>query len=131
MVAGKQMSGLAGRETELKNVLLVDDDPQILKMFILASKLQSDYKVFPFTKGVKALFNFRTHHKKYNIAFIDMVLNDISGESLIQQLVDINPEVPIIAISGVITKAPKYAAYFLEKPFSSKRFENIIEIFSR
>ncbi len=131
MAAGKQMSELAGKGTELKNVLLVDDEPQILKMFMAASKLQSDYKVFPFSEGVQALYNFRTHHKEYHIAFIDMVLMDISGELLIKQLVNINPEVPIVAMSGVLTTAPKYVAYFLEKPFSPKRFENLIEIFSR
>ena len=124
------MADCAGKEIELKNVLLVDDEMQILKMFVSASQLQSEYKVFPFGEGVKALFNFRTHHKKYHIAFIDMILPDILGENLINGLIEINPEVPIIAISGVITSPPEHVVYFLSKPFSPKRFENLIDIFS-
>ncbi len=114
----------------MKNVLLVDDEPQILKMFVVASKSQSEYKVFPFSEGIKALFNFRTHNKKYHIAFIDLVLPDISGEKLIKRLIKINSKIPIIAISGEIDTPPEGVKYFLEKPFSPKRYENIIKIFS-
>lgn len=114
----------------MKNVLLVDDEPQILKMFMAASQLQSEYKIFPFGYGIKALFNFRTHHEKYHIAFIDMILPDILGENLVKQLMEINPKVPIVAMSGVTDKPPKGVKYFLDKPFSPKRFENLIEIFS-
>ncbi len=130
MAAALPILELAGKEIELKNVLLVDDEPQILDMFMAASKLQSKYRVFPFSEGVKALFNFRTYHKKYHIAFIDLILPDISGEKLVKRLIKINPKVPIIAISGEINTPPKGVRYFLEKPFGAKRFENLIEIFS-
>ncbi|MCP3940277.1 MAG: response regulator [Desulfobacteraceae bacterium] len=114
----------------MKNVLIIDDDQFILDMFIDASKNQTAYEIFPFSEALKALSHFRENSKKYHIIFLDMILPDITGFEMIEQIVEANPEIPIIAISGIIYKHPKNTTYFVEKPISIDRFENLIEIFS-
>jgi len=109
-------------EDGAKNVLIVDDDPLVIKaMDLLMSK--AGFRPIVCANGTDAL-----HHAKRELAaaIIDIHLPDINGLELSQQLRDrIGPTTPIIILSGdnsmeIIRALPKTGAnYFFSKPVNA------------
>jgi len=82
---------------ELKSVLVVDDDPNIVKTYKLV--LESvGYRVDTARNGVEAIFKTKKVH--HDLIIIDMNLPDMMGNQLAEQLRDEKPGIKIIMITG-------------------------------
>lgn len=87
-------------------VLIVDDEQEIAE--ILAESLESKrYGVTILTNGKDALEHFRKHKDEIQIAIIDIAIPGLSGDLLIKEMLQINPKVQIVPISGVYAKEVK------------------------
>ncbi len=68
--------------TGKKDVVAVDDSPIILK--VLKEVLESEYNVFPFSSGMRALSFLQT--RKPDMVILDVEMPDINGYQLIREI---------------------------------------------
>jgi len=82
---------------EMKSVLVVDDDPNIVKTYKLV--LESvGYSVDTARSGIEALFKSKKVH--HDLIIIDMNLPDMLGNQLADQIRQEKPDIKIIMITG-------------------------------
>ena len=82
---------------EMKSVLVVDDDPNIVKTYRLV--LESvGYSVDTARNGIEALFKSKKVH--HDLIIIDMNLPDMLGNQLAEQIRQEKPDIKIIMITG-------------------------------
>ncbi len=102
-------------------VLIVDDEPGILTA--LSNILEDEgYQTVTATSGNEALELY--HEKRPDVVFLDIWLPDRDGLETLEALLQINPQVAVIMMSGhgtsaTAVKSIKMGAYdYLEKPLS-------------
>ena len=116
-------------------ILVVDDDPSLrtlMKMRLEAA----GYALTLAESGAEALDH--ATEEMYNVALIDLRLEDMDGLVLLEQLLGKQPLLPVIIVTahGSIAnavEATKKGAYdYITKPFASKdllhRIENALEV---
>ena len=82
---------------EMKSVLVVDDDPNIVKSYKLV--LESvGYRVDTARNGVEAIFKSKKVH--HDLVIIDMNLPDMLGNQLAEQIREEKPNIKIVMITG-------------------------------
>ena len=82
---------------EMKSVLVVDDDPNIVKTYKLV--LESvGYSVDTARNGIEAIFKSKKVH--HDLIIIDMNLPDMLGNQLADQIKEEKPDIKIIMITG-------------------------------
>jgi hypothetical protein len=106
-----------------KLVLVVDDDVAV--QYSAQALLEShQYTVLLANDGVEAIALYAEHQAEIRLVILDIMMPKMSGVLLIQSLKEINPEVKIIAVSGLSTnREPALAAgakAFLSKPYTLK-----------
>jgi len=80
-------------------VLLVDDDPAVLRA--LARQLeQLGFVVTQAAAGAEALGLFRAQPSRFRLAVVDRTMPDLSGDRLIELLHELEPELPVVLVSG-------------------------------
>lgn len=104
----------------MRDILLVDDEPNILK--VMAMRLEgSGYRVCTAANGGEAIDRAGT--RAFDGAIVDLRLPDMDGIGVMEQLHQINPELPVIILThyGTIESAvdamKKGAHSYLTKPF--------------
>ena len=111
-------------------ILFVDDDRDILAM-VDQFLSRCGFHVTTQPSGLKAIEMVRKEH--YPIVFSDLIMPEISGMDLLQQVKKISPETEVIIVSGFGTiesaiQAMKLGSYdFLQKPINFDRFKILIE----
>jgi len=105
-------------------ILIVDDDPVIRKRFVqvLAGKR---YAVFAASSGEDALWQLG--NDRYDAVFTDIPLRGISGLDLAEEILALQPGLPVIIVSGDSSGAVREraaaagVAEFLCKPLSPEQ----------
>ncbi|GBE91673.1 PAS domain S-box protein [Nostoc cycadae] len=101
-------------------ILVVDDETAIQS--ITASALANhNYQTICASDGMEAIAVYTQHQNKISAAIIDMMMPNMDGATTIHQLTTINPQIPIIAVSGLATseQVPTGQIVFLPKPYST------------
>ncbi|MBD2015987.1 response regulator [Microcoleus sp. FACHB-53] len=105
-------------------ILVVDDEDSIRD--ITKTLLETyGYKVLQASDGIGAIALYTQHKEKINVVLIDMMMPNIDGPTAIGVLQKINPQVKIIAISGLVSnhKLGQFLGNsvktFLPKPYTS------------
>jgi two-component system, cell cycle sensor histidine kinase and response regulator CckA len=84
-----------------EGVLLIDDEPMVRET--LAMLLQrAGYAIFPAADGNAALREFNRRRPEIALVITDMMLPDRSGLDVVKSIRALSPELPIIAISGMM-----------------------------
>jgi signal transduction histidine kinase len=107
---------LAGTQT----ILFVDDEDLLLTMaqMILSS---FGYTVLTANSGQKALEIFTQSKKKIDLVITDLVMPNMSGRELSEQILKHAPGTRIVWSSGYVRAAnPEEQERYLQKPFSSQ-----------
>ena len=121
------------RTNNILKFLLVEDEPiaQIIGQNIIE---KAGYKL-DIVNSTKKAFNL-LQHQKYDLIFMDLCLPGISGIEFTKVLVKkLKVETPIIAITAFNSHSKKDECLkngfkaFLEKPFTEKQLQNIINKF--
>jgi two-component system response regulator GlrR len=103
-------------------ILLVDDDENLLEL-AKSNLAAADYKVATTRKAEDAIG--AAMDNVYDLSIVDLRLSDSDGVSLMEQLHSINPEMPVIILTGYgsiqsAVEAIKKGAYtYITKPFDS------------
>jgi two-component system cell cycle sensor histidine kinase/response regulator CckA len=119
-----------GRGAE--TVLLVEDDPGVQQ--VLARGLEQEgYRVFLAANGREALDQFREYRDEIAVLVTDLVMPEMGGIALGEQLREAGAEIPIVYVSGYHQDLEKHGseqlplgAGFLLKPFSPQTLASVI-----
>ena len=110
-----------------KLVLIVDDDDAVRQS--TRSLLESHaYQTIVTQDGIEAIAQYLHRQTEISLVILDVMMPNMGGIPLIQQLKTINPDVKIVAISGLATNRELAlnagASAFLAKPYS---FEKLLK----
>jgi PAS domain S-box-containing protein len=118
----QQLEPLAGKG-EL--ILVVDDEPAIQEI-TRASLETHNYNTLIASDGIEAIALYAQNRNKISAVLMDMMLPSLDGLTAIRTLQKINPEVKIIATSGLMSSSKLTEASavgiktFLSKPYTVK-----------
>ena len=112
-------------------ILVVDDEVGICE--IIKTTLETyNFRVITAKDGIEALAIYVQRKKEINIVLIDIMMPLMDGETAIRTLEQINPQVKIIAMSGLLsnetlaeTSGTIFEA-FLSKPFNASELLNAL-----
>ena len=126
------MDGLAGDKIR---VLVVDDDPEIIELFVDVLKRDTRFEVATASTGYDAGILTQSLHP--DIVILDYMLPDVNGNVVCKTIRD-DPEladIKILIISGVVKQADvdgllgSGADDFIKKPFNiAKVVDRILEL---
>jgi len=113
-------------------VLVVDDEAAIRE--ITKTSLQTyKYRVMTASDGIEAIALYTEHQAEISIVLIDMMMPGMNGPTTIRSLQKINPQVKIIAVSGLATSDKLNEAAmmgiktFLYKPYTANELLTTIK----
>lgn len=122
--------GIIEIEAKKNTVLVVDDDKSILRAFLRFLE-KAGYVVETAETGREALD--KAQAKSYDVALVDVGLEDMDGTDLLLKLKGINSELVIVVITGFSTKATGIRAAdfgaddYLVKPVKPNELLRVIE----
>lgn len=104
-------------------ILIVDDEPAIQE--ITKTSLEThNYKAIVASDGIEAIAVYAKHMDQVSVVLMDLMLPSLDGVTAIRTLKKINPDVKIIATSGLISSnkleavASTGVTTFLPKPYT-------------
>ncbi len=110
-------------------ILLVDDEDQIREITQITLE-KHGYKVITANDGKEAVALYSRHREKIRLVLMDMMMPVMDGQASIRELRKANPEVKVIAVSGLTEKGKiaktDDALAFLMKPYSAEKLLNTI-----
>jgi two-component system, cell cycle sensor histidine kinase and response regulator CckA len=118
--ASEHLDGLMGKG-EL--ILIVDDEASIREI-TKASLETHHYKVMVANDGAEAIALYARHQLEIAVILLDLMMPNLDSASVISSLQKINPQVKIIAMSGLLSNGEAIVASnkgveeFLAKPFT-------------
>jgi len=107
-----------------ETVLVVDDEPAIRRITTLSLEAFG-YRVLVAANGAEALTLYQQRRAEIAVVITDMMMPVLGGEGLIRALVELDPAVRIIAVSGINSnealarEASPNVVRFLIKPFTA------------
>lgn len=113
-----------------RRIVIVEDDPKLIEVFrMIFSK--SGYKVFISDTGENALELVKKN--KPDVILLDLILPDIQGDKILQDIKEYNPNIPIVICSAtsdinLSVATMKYGAYdYIMKPFDAKKLLKMVK----
>jgi two-component system cell cycle sensor histidine kinase/response regulator CckA len=129
-MSAQQASGSEPVQTHKGNgetILVVDDEPSV-RLVMRTALERAGYQVLPATNGKEAIEVFKSQPRgSISAVIIDMMMPVMGGLPAMQEMVKINPDIRIIAASGIpdneaTAKAVgRQVRQFLPKPFSTEK----------
>jgi two-component system, cell cycle sensor histidine kinase and response regulator CckA len=120
---------IMGGNSEL--ILIVEDEPAIQQV-TKASLEDSNYQTLTASDGIEAIALYTEHHEKISLVLMDIMMPSLDGVSAIRALMDINPKVRVIAMSGLVTNSQVTETLgtnvkaFLSKPYTMQELLNTL-----
>ncbi|HWB46183.1 MAG TPA: ATP-binding protein, partial [Hyphomicrobiaceae bacterium] len=84
-----------------EGILLIDDEPSVRDSLRLLLQ-RAGYRVFAASDGGSGLAAFEQHRAEIALAITDMMLPDQIGTEVVRTLRRLDPQLPIVAISGMM-----------------------------
>jgi CheY-like chemotaxis protein len=82
-----------------ESVLLIDDEEDVLEMMhSMIEKL--GYQVISRNNSIEALDTFRSHPRQFDLVITDQTMPEMTGLELVEQLIQIRPDIPVILCTG-------------------------------
>lgn len=103
----------------IATILIVDDEQEIVKSLAIFFE-DSGYRVVEAGNGVEGLESFQRHHP--DLVFTDLRMPQMDGLEFMRRIKELNPDTPVIIISGIgiiadAIKAVKLGAWdYITKP---------------
>jgi len=109
-------------------VLVVDDEPQ-LRVVVKHALSRQGFTVLTAEDGQEAVDTFRKHAEEIACVVLDLTMPHMDGEEAYRELYRLNPEVPVVIVSGYHKKDveqrfsdAEQMVRFIQKPFDIKEF---------
>jgi two-component system, cell cycle sensor histidine kinase and response regulator CckA len=106
----------------MRTVLVVDDEPMALKL-VQSILERRGFEVLMSTSPNQALKLFESNQSRIDLLISDVVMPEMDGPKLASRLVALNPDLPVLFMSGLVTEheveqAGAIAQFaFIRKPF--------------
>src|SRR5438270_10816758 len=103
-----------------KTILLVDDEPTV-RSFLGPLLERNGYDVIVASGGKEALELFEEHHTRIALLLTDVLMPEMSGTELAEQLIRMRPGLTVLFISGFCEEIPAGMRKFgcVPKPFTA------------
>ncbi len=107
-------------------LILIVDDEAAIRETTKTSLETYNYKVLTASDGIEAIALYAEHRDQIQLVLVDMMMPAMDGLTTIRTLQRINPQIKIVAVSGLGTKEQLTAAAdrgvktFLSKPFTAQ-----------
>ena len=107
-------------------LILLADDEMSIRDITKTSLENCNYQVLTASDGIEAIALYAQYRNEISIVLIDMMMPEMDGVTTIRTLQRMNPQVKIIAVSGLATSDKVSAAMssgaklFLSKPYTSE-----------
>jgi DNA-binding NtrC family response regulator len=106
----------------MRTILVVDDEPMALKL-VQSILEKRGFQVLASTSPMQAVKVFEAHSDRIELLISDIVMPEMDGTKLASHLVALNPDLPVLFMSGFLTESEiadasaisQYA--FIRKPF--------------
>lgn len=127
--AVESMETLAEGEQNLPlgngELILVVDDEAAIREATKTSLETYNYKVLTAIDGIEAIALYAEHRERVNLVVVDMLMPAMDGSITIRTLQKINPQIKVIATSGLASKehtdlVDTGIKTFLSKPYTAK-----------
>lgn len=109
-----------------QELILVVDDEQAIREVSQAALEAFNYRTLTASDGIEAIALYAEHKHEIHLAIVDMMMPSMDGAATIRILQKINPDIKIIAVSGLMGSSelpmettPGIHA-FLSKPYTAK-----------
>jgi two-component system cell cycle sensor histidine kinase/response regulator CckA len=115
-----------------RSILIVDDSPAIRSVVVSVLR-QHGYTAYEAESGVAALAEWQRRKAEIGLVMADVVMPDMDGLTLAQQLRKQMPKLPIILLSMHISEDTHWVTEeanfsFLPKPFESKQLLEAVRL---
>ncbi len=118
--------------TARKRVLIVDDEPLVVKSLQALLTLEADYEILAFTSCRAALEAIRT--RPCDVAISDFLMPEMDGVTFLREVRRLYVEVPLIILTGYADKDSAVRAInevglyqYLEKPWKNDDLLQVID----
>ena len=118
--------------TGRKRVLIVDDEPLVVKSLQALLTLEADYEILAFTSCRAALEAIRT--RPCDVAISDFLMPEMDGVTFLREVRRLYVEVPLIILTGYADKDSAVRAInevglyqYLEKPWKNDDLLQVID----
>jgi len=107
-------------------LILVVDDEAAIRESNKASLEAYNYRVLTASDGIEAIALYAQHKEDIRLVLVDLMMPSMDGPTTIRTLKKINPQVKIVAVSGLLSSShlpPMVGAElqaFLAKPYTAK-----------
>ncbi len=121
--AGEQQPELLFGDREW---ILVAEDEEPIRDVTFSTLEKRGYKVLMAQDGAEAVALYAENIDKIKVVLMDLMMPVVDGQTSIRAIREINPEVKIIAVSGLAEKdklknVADYTNAFLPKPYTAER----------
>jgi DNA-binding NtrC family response regulator len=116
----------------MKQILVIDDELEMLESLQKILSKRKEYDITLIQEGEKALEIVK--NKKFDLIITDLKMEPVSGLDILKTTIKNFPESIVIMISGYgtieagVTATREGAFDFIEKPFTSKRLFDCIDL---
>jgi two-component system cell cycle sensor histidine kinase/response regulator CckA len=106
----------------MRTILVVDDEPMALKL-VQSILEKRGFEVLASTSPIQAVEVFEAQSDRIELLISDIVMPEMDGTKLASRLVAVNPDLPVLFMSGFVTEnevadASAIAQFaFIRKPF--------------
>jgi len=91
-----------------KTILAIDDEPHMLD--ILKTVLQAEgYVVLTASGGRESIELYKEHWRDIHVVLLDFMMPEMTGDQVFDHLKQINPNVPVLLVSGSADRARQSA----------------------
>ncbi|SNQ60025.1 PAS domain-containing hybrid sensor histidine kinase/response regulator [Candidatus Methanoperedens nitratireducens] len=106
--------------------ILVAEDEESIRDVTFSTLEMSGYKVLTANDGVEAVALYAQNRDKIKVILMDMMMPVMDGQASIRAIRRVNPQVKIIAVSGLtekdrLAKVAELTNAFLPKPYTAER----------
>jgi CheY-like chemotaxis protein len=108
-----------------RTILLVDDEPTV-RSFLGPLLERNGYEVLVASGGKEAMDLFQEHRARIALLLTDVVMPEMSGTELAEQLIQMRPGLTVLFISGFCEEIPAGMQNFgcVSKPFTASDLLN-------
>lgn len=113
-------------------ILVVDDEALILE--IAQNSLETyGYQIITAKNGKEAILRYQQYRDRVRVVLIDMMMPKLGGFKAIEELKAIEPQLKIIATSGLIKEEATISKVdaFLSKPYTLKKLLSTLQLVLR
>jgi two-component system, cell cycle sensor histidine kinase and response regulator CckA len=126
--SAENLEALTGKE----ELILVVDDEVSVREITKASLETYNYRAMTASDGAEAIALYEQHHSKIAVVLLDLMMPSLDSTTIIDALQKINPQVKIVAMSGLVSNGEIVKASsqgvreFLAKPFAIQELLQVL-----